>query len=308
MYLVRINLSHVELEDIEKYIFALQKCNVPIAIDTEGSQIRTGNVANGTIDIREGDPINIYRSVIECDSNNIYLRPYEAVGLMKVDDLIEIGFEAAVVQVVDVSPLEGQDFIKAKVITSGGISSNKGVHCNNLHYKLPPFSRKDVEAIKIARKHDIKYFTLSFMSNVEQVDFFTDQYPKATKYAKIETAEGVKNASDILSKTEGILIDRADLSREVPAHEIRATQSALTLRGGAASKEVFVASHILDTMTEQPEPTRTEIDGILQAIAEGATGFVLSRETAIGAYPVKTVETLNALSQQARAAAYEESR
>ena len=308
VHLVRINLSHVELEEFEEYLFTLRKFNVPIAIDTEGSQIRTGNVKDGAVNFKLGDVVNIHRSILGCDSNNIYLMPLEAIDLMKSGDEIAIGFDSSVLQVEDVSSLGSSNYIKTTVIMPGDTYSNKGVHCNGLHYMLPPFSRKDIEAIKLAKKYDIRYFTLSFISNVGQVEYFRDIYPEATLYAKIETRKGVQNASSILNIADGILIDRSDLSREVPVKQIQSTQRALISLAHSVNKEVFLASHILETMTEELEPALAETEAIADAIADGVSGLVLSKETAIGKYPVETVNTLNMLIQKVRAGSFEKSR
>ena len=306
--LVRINLSHVETEEIEDYVLTLRKFKIPIAIDTEGSQIRTGNIKDGTVNFKLGDVVNIHRSIIECDSNNIYLMPLEAIGVMKPGDEVAVGFDSSVLRVEDVSGLESKSYIKTRVIIPGAVHSNKGVHCINLHYLLPPFSSKDIEAVKLAKKYDIRNFTLSFMSDVEQVEYFRSIYPEATMYAKIETGKGVQNASSILKHTDGILIDRSDLSREVPVQEIQSTQRALISLANSVNKEVFIASHILETMTEKIEPALAESDAIVNAIADGVSGFVLSKETAIGKYPVETVKMMNMLIDNTKAGAYEKRR
>ncbi len=297
--LIRINLSHILLEELEEYIQTMQECNIPIALDTEGAQIRTGAVGSHPIFLKNGDKVHIHRSKVECNAKNIYLTPFNAVDYMVPGNLITIDFNSVLLRVEDISELKADNFITCMVIVEGLLGSNKGVHCDELQLKLPPFSEKDLQAIEIAKKYNITHFTLSFISNPKDVVYFKSLIPDSTVYAKIETLEGVKNVAHILNVSDGILIDRGDLSREVPIEKIPLLQKYLVEVANIHRKEVYIATNLLETMATDLKPSRAEATDIVNAVIDGATGFVLTKETAVGKYPVETVNMLNSLIRQA---------
>ena len=157
------------------------------------------------------------------------------------------------------------------------------------------FSKKDLKSIAIAKQCNIKHFTLSFINTPNDVIKFRSLYPGSVLYAKIETLQGVMNASSILDVADGILIDRGDLSREIPIEKIPLVQKYLIELASLKNKECFVASNLLETMSEKLKPSRAEANDIINTILDGATGFVLTKETAVGKYPIEVVNFLNSL-------------
>lgn len=300
VFLIRINLSHVDLEELEDYILTLKKCGIPIAIDTEGSQIRTGQISVGNLNLKTGDMVNIHRRKINCNQKNLYFTPYHIVDYMEPGNLIEIDFNSALLQVEDTSKLEAGGYITCRVIIGGTLAGRKGIHCDDLKFRLPPFSAKDIRSVEIAKKFGIRHFTLSFMNNAEEITEFKNIYPDAVVYAKIETVEGITNVSSILAISDGILIDRGDLSREIPVEKMPLMQKVLIETANQYGKEVFIASNLLETMASDLKPSRAETSDIVNSIIDGVSGFVLTKETAVGRYPVETVNMLNALIQQGK--------
>ncbi len=300
--IVRINLSHVDLEEIEDFIVFLKKFNTPIAIDTEGSQIRTGYIDHGSVTFHSNDIIKIHNSEICSDSGNIYFTPYNVVDFFKPGDLIALDFNSVLLRVEDVSPLSSEGFIKCRVIIEGSIGSRKGVYCDSITSILPTFSKKDLHAIELSKRYGIVHFTLSFINSAEEVKEFKCLYPKAVAYAKIETLEGLKNVESIMKHADGILVDRGDLSREIPVEKIPLVQKYLIGKANLANKEVFIASNLLETMATELKPSRAEVNDVVNTIIDGVSGFVLTKETAVGRYPVETVNMMNNLIQQGKGA------
>ncbi|MDD4601882.1 MAG: sulfate adenylyltransferase [Negativicutes bacterium] len=298
IFLVRINLSHIAETEIEEYIIFLKKFNIPIAIDTEGSQIRTGNIESGNIVFRDDDIVRIHNSKVICDSNNIYLSPFNVVDYLTPGNILALDFNSVLLRVENPSMLKEKGFIECRVVIEGALGSNKGVHCDTLAYKLPPFSQKDLKAVELAKKYGIKYFTLSFIDNAGEVKEFKSIYPESIVYAKIETIRGVNDVSEILDNVEGILIDRGDLSREVPIQKIPIVQKMLIKEANDKKKEVFVATNLLETMANDLKPSRAEANDIVNTIIDGVTGFVLTKEIATGIYPLETINMLKAIIRQ----------
>ena len=155
--LVRINLSHVDIEKIEEHILILKKFNIPIAIDTEGSQIRVGYIDQGSISVHRNDIVKIHNSQVCSDSENIYFTPYNVVNYFMPGDLIMLDFNSVLFRVDDISQLSTNNFIKCRVIIEGSIGSRKGVHCDSMIHRLPIFSKKDLYAIELSKKYGIKH-------------------------------------------------------------------------------------------------------------------------------------------------------
>lgn len=298
--MIRINLSHILQEDIEDYIHTMQKCNIPIAIDTEGTQIRTGTTGARPIYFKNGDTVRIHRSAVACNSNNLYFTPFSAIDCMVPGNLVAIDFNSVLIRVEDVSKLKTNTFIECRVIVEGFIGSNKGVHCDGLQHVLPPFSEKDLQAIEIAKKNNIRHFTLSFINDAKDVVYFKSLCPDSTVYAKIETLQGVKNIVSILKESNGVLIDRGDLSRAIPIEKIPLVQKIIVETANIHGKEAYIATNLLESMARDLKPSRAEATDIVNAVIDGVSGFVLTKETAVGKYPVETVNMLNSLIHQAK--------
>lgn len=296
--LARINLSHVPIEAIESYVLKLRDCKIQIAIDTEGRQVRTGYVGSGLILFHSNDIVKVHNHKVRVDPGNIYFTPLDVIGSFKPGDLIALDFNSVLLRVEDVSRLKSEDFIKCRVIIEGFIGSCKGVHCDSAAQLLPAFSEKDLYAVELAKKYNIKHFTLSFMDSAKDVRDFKHLYPEAFIYAKIETAQGLKNAELIMKYADGILIDRGDLSRYVPIESIPLAQKFLIEKANLLEKDVLVASNLLETMALELKPSRAEVNDIVNTVIDGVSGFVLTKETAVGKYPVETVNMMNSLIQQ----------
>jgi pyruvate kinase len=293
--LFRINLSHTKLEDVENTILQLKENNVTVCLDTEGSQIRTGFLGKEYVLLHENNIIRLYSKEIICDETKIYIRPLEAVSSLSVGDIISLDFNSAMIKVVDVSPLKENGYILCSVLNGGIIGNNKGVDIINKIIKLPAYSEKDKYAISLGEKYGVKYYTLSFMDTKNDVLEFKTMCSDCRIYSKIETRAGVENLEDIMAVSDGILIDRGDLSREIPIEKIPMIQKIIIKKCIQSSKDVFVATHILDSMCTNVKPSRSEVNDIINTLLDGATGIVLTKESAIGKYPVQTVNMLVSL-------------
>jgi len=185
----RINLSHTSKDEIKGIIESLIKYDVPIIIDTEGSQIRTG--IDKEIILNEGDIIKIYNHEINCTKNEIYFSPVNSINYTKVGDLIILDFNSAMVRVSDVSKLKAQKYILANVVIGGLVGIRKGIVIER-ELNLPVFSEKDYYTFKIAKQYGIKHFTLSFINSKKDVEKFYKIYTDGICYSKIETLQSLK--------------------------------------------------------------------------------------------------------------------
>ena len=291
----RINLSHTEEEDIEKKIKDLLEYGVPIILDTEGSQIRTGNTSE--VNFSEGDLIKIYTKKVDCNSSNLFFKPVDIAHKLKNGDLISLEFNSVLLRVFDDRKLE-DEYVECKVVIGGNVGGKKAVHIESPTFNLPPFSKKDYLAVDLAKKYGIKHFTLSFMESPEEVLKFKQLYPETTVYSKIESKLGLENFIDIAKVSDGILIDRGDLGSQVSLEKIPFIQKLVLKKVKELGKEAFVATNTLEGMAFSLKPNKAEVNDIINTILDGATGIALTKETAIGKYPVETVNMLLSLISQ----------
>jgi pyruvate kinase len=291
----RINLSHTDEGDIEQRIKDVIGWGVPMILDTEGSQIRSGN--REEIALQEGSEIRVYNKQIRCDNQRIWLNPGASVNALAENDLIFIDFNSVILKVTDTSKIE-RGYVECVVLIGGNIGGRKAVYVDSLTFALPAFSQKDRKAVALAKKHGIRHFTLSFMESPAIVLAFRKHYPTAMVYSKIESQRGLKYFEEIAQVSDGLLIDRGDLSHQVPLERLPFTQKHILSKCRELSKEAFVATNTLELMASSLKPNRAEVNDIINTLLDGATGIALTRETAVGRYPVETVNMLNTLFEQ----------
>ena len=287
----RINLSHTPEEEIESRILKLKEYGVPIILDTEGPQIRSGNTKE--VFVKDGSTVKIYNKETECSENSIFLNHPEIINNLSVGDLIYLDFNSVLLKVSDISQLS-QGYIKSIVLMEGIIGGRKGVHIDT-EFSLPAFSQKDLRAVEIAKKYRIKTFTLSFIKSHKDVEKFKSIYSEAIIYSKIECKDALKDLRAIIDVSNGILIDRGDLSRDISVESVPFVQKQIIKLARSLGKEVFVATNTLENMSFSLKPNKAEVNDIVNILLDGATGIALTKETAIGKYPVETVNMLYAL-------------
>ena len=280
--LLRINMSHVEAKALPNLIKKIRRqTNVPICIDTEGAQIRTK--VKKRINYKIGKQIKILRK-----GGNFNLYPITVFDQLKLKDVLDVGFSGLEIKIFKIS----KDQILAKVIQSGMLEENKGVHLKNRKIKMNFLTKKDLEAISLAKKFKIKNFALSFTNSAKDAERFNKLLKAENKIFKLETKSALNDISNILKKGNNFLIDRGDLSKDISIEKIPLAQRKITKLGKKYKKNIFVATNFLETMIDNFSPTRGEINDIYSTIELGASGLVLAAETAVGKYPIQSVKIL----------------
>ena len=281
--LFRINLSHTDAADLAAVIATVQSfTDVPICLDTEGAQIRTAALADDMQDLRENDFIRAVGADHPARNREITFHPDHIVGALEVGDILSIDFNAALVQVVEADATG----CLLRVLTGGRIGKNKAVTLQR-PITMAPLTEKDRAAIAVGRKAGIRHFALSFANTPADVDEIRRLSGEdSVIISKIECINGYNNLREIAALSDAVLIDRGDLSREIPIEQIPSIQKRITATAKACGVKVYVATNLLETMVEAPVPTRAEVNDIFNTLADGADGLVLAAETAIGVNPV----------------------
>lgn len=284
--LFRINLSHTKLDDLPRLIeYVKSRTKVPVCLDSEGAQIRTGDLAPRVIQVRENDRIRCHRDRVPGDRSNINLYPLEIVDALRVGDLISIDFNSVLTQVVS----RGSGYADLRVLHGGQIGQNRAVTVER-DIVMPPLTAKDAAALTIGRQMGITHVALSFANTPGDVDAMRSVAgPHVFLISKIESLNGLRHIDAIAAKSEALLIDRGDLSRQVPIEQIPAVQKAIIKRGKDANVRVYVATNLLESMVSTGTPTRAEVNDIYNTLLDGVDGLVLAAETAIGKYPIDCV-------------------
>jgi len=282
--LFRINLSHTKIVDLPKRIKQLKKLRIKnICIDTEGSQVRTTILKKKFLKTKQTIFFNKKK---RNSANKIGLYPHFNFNELKINNTISIGFENLKIKIIKVT----KDILKAIVINEGYVESNKGVHFSK-NIKIKGLTDKDIQAIKIAKKLNVKNFALSFANNEADVKYFRKLIGgQADLISKIETMEAIKNLEVIIKNSDKILIDRGDLSRYVPIEKIPIVQIQILKKANLKKTKCYVATNLLETMVKNSQPTRAESNDIFSTLDKGADGLVLAGETAIGKYPIECVK------------------
>jgi len=286
--LFRINLSHTALDDVEETIGLVRRStDKPVCLDTEGSQVRCGVVEPGLV-LAAGRGIELVAEAVVGSAERLTLRPPAVFEALEAGSVMTVDFDGATLEVVAVGP----DGASAVVVQGGRIGSNKAVL---LHPSpaLPALSAKDLGAIDIGVRCGIREFAVSFARTADDVALVRSLTPPgSTVIAKIESRAGVRNMDGIIAAADAVLIDRGDLSLEVPLEEVPFYQKVLIRRSNLWTRPVYVATNLLESMTTNRRPTVAEANDIANTLLDGVHGLVLAAETAIGINPVGSVEMI----------------
>jgi pyruvate kinase len=291
--LFRLNLSHTPLSDVAKHIEFIQSVSpTPICLDSEGAQVRTGSLSKPVL-FKNGAIVKASATPLTGTSRQFTLTPPSAVPQLQVGDRLTIDFNAATAEVLRSRGSE----VLLRIASSGLVGSNKAVALSR-RLRLPAISPKDRAAIAIGLEFGLRHFALSFASCAEDVAAMRALTGhKAMIISKIESARGIQNLDSIASLSDAILIDRGDLSREVPLERIPAAQKYILRRAREIGRNCYVATNLAESMISAPRPTCAEVNDIWNTLGDGASGLVLAAETAIGSYPIECAALVRSVAE-----------
>jgi pyruvate kinase len=285
---VRINTAYGNLAQYQSVIETVREiADIPIIIDVKGPEIRIRAFQRKVFS--KGDILEIGFDGEEVSFNHDF---YDEIV---VDDEVYIDNGKIRTRVVE---KEGKK-LRLLTLDSGVIEDGKGVNIPNKHLSVPTFPEKDIEIIQFAKKHDIEYIALSFTRNAEDVKNLsqTNGFDGGI-IAKIENSEGVQNVEEILDAASGLMVARGDLAVEIEPERVPLVQKALIKLCNQKGKLVVTATEMLESMVNQPNPTRAEVSDVANAILDGSDAIMLSGETAVGQYPVESVEMMTRIANE----------
>ena len=285
---VRINTAYGTPAQYQSIIKAVREiADIPIVIDIKGPEIR----------IRTSQPKAFTKgSTLEIGFDGKELNfNHDFYDQMKAGDEVYIDNGKIRARVVEKKNRK----LRLLTLTSGVIEDGKGVNIPNKRLSVPTFLDKDLDIIKLAREYDVEYVALSFTRNAEDVKTLSETNKfEGGIIAKIENSEGVQNVEEILDSCDGIMVARGDLGVEIEPERVPLVQKCLIRLSNQKGKLVVTATEMLESMIQQPNPTRAEVSDVANAILDGSDAVMLSGETAIGKYPVEAVEMMTRIANE----------
>jgi pyruvate kinase len=301
---VRNNMSHSSLDELVEFTKRASEADLPFILDTEGSQVRTSVFDGGAVEYAEGQTIRLHADAIVGNAAAMSLTPSFVVAQLQVGDIVHIDFDALILLVIDTADAD-RGFVTASAINRGSVGNRKAVYLDRVssrHIVLPTLSEKDAQAIDIALECGVEHIAASFIRSAHAVDEVREATRGRMKViSKIECVEALENLDAIIERSDYLLLDRGDLSKEIPLEKVPYVQKIVLERARRQDTGVVVATNLLETMIEKRRPTRAEVNDIINTIQDGAVGLTLAAETAIGKHPIECINVINKLIAQASA-------
>ena len=292
--LFRLNLSHSDPARLAGWVELIRAhSNVPVCFDTQGAQVRTGSLSGGAFDLAANAIIELVPATEAGHQGRLPIYPLHVVNGLRVGDLLSVDFDSVLLQVIETGAA-----CRARVLCAGRVGSNKAVTVD-APVVLDPLTPVDVAALGLGRELGLRQVALSFTNRRSDVEAARAVAGSdAWIIAKVETRQALDNLDEILDAADAILIDRGDLSREIPLESIPLVQKEIIRRANAHGTPVYVATNLLESMVTGLRPTRAEVNDVMNTLIDGADGLVLAAETAIGRNPVGCVAMVRALIDQ----------
>ncbi|GMG68657.1 pyruvate kinase [Tetragenococcus halophilus] len=307
----RFNFSHGDhdehLDRMDKVHQAVERTGIDVGIllDTKGAEIRTTAQATetGKIPFEIGDRVRIAMDAeLEGTKDKISVT-YE--GLF--DDVHEGGhvlFDDGLIDMLILEKDESNRELVTEVQNPGILGSRKGVNAPGVSISLPGITDKDADDIRFGLQHNINYIAASFVRKAQDVLDIREILEETGMthvqiFPKIESQEGIDNIDEILKVSDGIMVARGDMGVEIPSELVPMAQKNIIKKCNAAGKSVITATQMLESMQENPRPTRAEASDVANAVFDGTDATMLSGESANGSYPVEAVTTMARIDVEA---------
>lgn len=299
MNVARLNFSHGTHEEHKGKIDTIKKLReelglpIPIMLDTKGPEYRVGVFENGKITLKDGDIFTFTTDDIVGNQEKV------SVSYKNLMDELEVGDTILVCNglvIFKVKAIEGNDAI-CETVAGGVLSDHKSMNFPGKVLDQPFLSKQDQSDLLFGIENDVEFVAASFVStgnDIRTMRKFLDEHGGSDIeiIAKIENRAGVDNIEDICSVADGVMVARGDLGVEIPAYEVPSVQKYLISKCRMLGSRVVTATEMLESMIQNPRPTRAEVSDVANAVYDGTSVVMLSGETASGKYPVEAVKAM----------------
>ncbi len=306
MDIVRINCSHASHDDIRDIINDVrsvsQKFDNPIGIllDLSGPKIRTGNlVDNEPVELISGSQFTLTGLDILGNKDIVGTNYTNLAQEVKVNDKILL--DDGLIE-LKVTQIENLDVI-CEIITGGILKNHQGINLPGVKLQIPALTDKDKADLLFALNYEIDFVALSFVRDSADITYLKNiignHYPPIMVIAKLEKPEAIECLDDIMDVSDGVMVARGDLGVELPPEKVPPVQKLIIQKANQKGIPVITATQMLDSMANNPRPTRAEASDVANAIFDGTDAVMLSEETATGHYPVEAVAMMDRIAHEA---------
>ncbi len=303
MNVARLNMSHGDHDSHATVIARIKALNktlhhpVALLVDTQGPEIRTGD-RNNDLNLTTGDIVSVVaRGAEDVETSSIQVNYEDLIHDVEVGDKITVDNGLINLEVLE----KNFPVMKCKVIDGGVLKSKSHVNLPGIRVNLPSITEKDKRDIKFALDQGVDFIALSFVRNERDIEelraILKENNSNIKIIAKIEDQEGLTNLEAIIAAADGIMVARGDLGVEIPLEVLPRVQRRIVRQCAIHGQRVIVATHMLESMIDNPMPTRAEVTDVANAVYEEADAIMLSAETTIGKHPVRCVEVLDRIAR-----------
>ena len=307
MNVARINMSHASHTDAISIIESIQKLNkiqsdlfgpIGILLDTQGPEIRTG-INHSDIDLQTGDVVNLtIRDDVDVETSSIKIN-YKGL-IRSVDKGSKISIDNGLLNFQVLA--KDKENLKCKVLDGGTLGSKRHVNLPGVRVDLPSITKKDRKDISFAIKHNVSFIALSFVRSVNDIvtlrSILKRKKSQIKIIAKIENQEGLDNIHEITQAADMVMVARGDLGIETDLADLPNIQRRIMYASAKWGRRSIVATHLLESMINNPTPTRAEVTDVANAIYEGSDAVMLSGETSIGKYPIQCIKMIKKIASK----------
>jgi len=306
----RLNFSHGTHEQHATHIAAVRsiadRLNISVGIlqDLQGPKIRVGNLSS-PLQLYEGQHVTLYTAGDEAPDA---IGPVIPVDFRQLFESVETGERLLLddgrltLEVESVS----ERALQARIIVGGILTSHKGINLPGVQLRISGFTSKDEEDLAFGISHDVDAVAVSFVRSAKDVkqvrsamEKFSQGKPAPMLIAKLERPEAIENLDDILDCVDGVMVARGDLGVEMPPERVPVLQKHIIQKANDRAKLVITATQMLESMIQNPLPTRAEASDVANAIFDGTDAVMLSAETASGQYPLEVVKMMDRIVREA---------
>ena len=300
----RLNMSHGQHDWVRRIVPSIRAIaaeldtQIGILMDTQGPAVRTGDLST-KLDLKIGDIMEF--TVRGARSEELYSVNVNYDGL--IEDISEgdvVLVDNGVIHLKVLSKMENR--IRCEVLTPGALGSRRHINLPGVKVNLPPLTEKDLADIAVGVEVGVDFVALSFCrepSDIQELRRVLAEHGSTARIiAKIEDQSAVKLINEIIKETDAVMIARGDLGIECPMEELPIIQRRILKAALKIGKQVIVATHMLESMIENPVPTRAEVTDVANAVFEQADAIMLSGETTVGKYPVECVRVLDRIARR----------
>lgn len=310
MTTIRLNFSHGQKDEqmvrvnLARQIMKDRKMPISILLDTKGPEIRVGKFVEGKQAFTQNQEVTIYTDT------NSYLNKECLSGEMTVAYDMSLDIHPGKVVLVDDGKLQidvtevKPGIVKGITRNAHMVKTNKRVNLPGTVFSMPFLAEKDIKDIRLAAEEKMDYIAASFVNTPEDIKqikaILKEENAEHIKViAKIESQYAVDHFDAILAEADAIMVARGDLGLEIPYYEVPVAQKMMIRKSRAAGKPIIVATQMLDSMENNPHPTRAEVTDVYMAVEMGADATMLSGESALGNYPLQAVTVMSIVDQRA---------